>query len=164
MQMTFNILPPRHLFHLDAFHYPSLSCVFAWLSRYSEENLMFFVCISMPSYSLSFASKRFFALFEKGPACNKFHILPKENLASASHSKTYVPYSNMALQYLNSSTYGWFLHWTLNLSTLCEFSIKWSNSSSSAIHTCHLSMLVVIMVFITCSPGKVKIFYNPKRL
>ena len=55
--MTFYISSPRHLFYPDAFPCLSLSCVFAWLSRYSGENLMFFVCNSTLSYSLSFVCK-----------------------------------------------------------------------------------------------------------
>ena len=101
-------------------------------------------------------------LFGKRPTCKKFHILPKENFASASPSKTYVPYINMTLHsFENSSTYGWFSYWAFNLSTLWEFSSIWSNSSSSAIHTCRVSMLVVIIFFFYfILPSKTKIFYN----
>ena len=52
IQVTFYLLPPWYRFHP-----PSWSCVFAWWSRYSVEDLMLFVDNSTPSYSFSFAYK-----------------------------------------------------------------------------------------------------------
>ena len=46
-------------------------------------------------------------LFGKKPTSNKFHISLKKNFATASPSKSNVPYTNMTLRsFINSSTYG----------------------------------------------------------
>ena len=110
---------------------------------------MFFVRNSASLYSLSFVCKNCLRCLVKcPPEINS----PKQNLASTSRCKTYVPYTNKALHsYVNSSEYGWFSYWSFNLSTLCEFLTIWSNSSSSAIHSCHQSMLIF---FISLSPGR----------
>ena len=66
--------------------------------------------------------QKLLALFGKASFWNKFHTLAKENVASASPSKTYVLYTNTALHsFVNSSTYEWFSYWSFNQIALCKF-------------------------------------------
>ena len=75
--------------------------------RQSGENLIFFCMYFHALIQFIICLQKLFALFGKGPACSKFHILPKENFASASPSKMYVPYINMTIHsFVNSLTYG----------------------------------------------------------
>ena len=85
------IFPYQDISYLDAFSCPSLSCVFAWWSRCSGENLMFFVGNSMPSYSLSFACKNCLGYLAKDlPAINSISC-PNKILHLPPPTKTYVP-------------------------------------------------------------------------
>ena len=91
---------------------------------------------------------------------NKLHISHQKKLASDSPSKPYVPYTNITLHYfVSSSTYRWFSYWAFSLSTLYEFLTICSNSSSSVIHTCLLSILIF---FISLSPWGNMIFITQK--
>ena len=149
-------------FNITIWYKNMIACKCRWLSVFPRQDiffilhhypcdclLMFFVRNSASLYSLSFVCKNCLRCLVKcPPEINS----PKQNLASTSRCKTYVPYTNKALHsYVNSSEYGWFSYWSFNLSTLCEFLTIWSNSSSSAIHSCHQSMLIF---FISLSPGR----------
>ena len=67
---------------------------------------MFFVGNSMPSYSLSFACENcLHCLVMDLPEIDSIYY-PRKNFTSASNSKMYIPYVNMALHpSVNSSTY-----------------------------------------------------------
>ena len=86
--------------------------------------------------------------------------LTQRKFASVSPSTRYVLYINMAQHSpVNSSTYGCFSYRAFNVSTFCEFLSIWSNLLSSVIHTCCLSMFLVIIFFISCSPKWGKDFF-----
>ena len=107
----------------------------------------------MPSYSSSFACKKLPALFGKVSPWNRFHMSPKENLASTPRSKTFVLYTNKTSNsFVNSSVYGWFTYWAFKYPLwIFDYMIKLiiiSHPNLSLKHACG-NHLFYFMIFIT---------------